>query len=191
MEKCSCCSCCSCCPMLALPSALRLAARISLQLLFTVHLARNRPLTMAASGGSFGGLASGPRVGGTRSDLAAGGGARGWPRGARGWPPCLWDGCVRIAHGQPLIATWLIVVQLSGSVLVLSSGRNFRFRERGDFLRCLVPDSVYFAYLDELYAEGAVDVLVPHLLVREFPVLRAEEAKAVIADWRLFRRARC
>jgi hypothetical protein len=46
-------------------------------------------------------------------------------------------------------------------------------------LRSLKPDSEYFTFLDELRDSGTVDtVLAASCLVREFPGLRAEEAKA-------------
>ncbi|MBQ9001127.1 MAG: hypothetical protein IJ087_04660 [Eggerthellaceae bacterium] len=52
-------------------------------------------------------------------------------------------------------------------------------------MRSLKPDSEYFAFLDELRDGGTVNtVLAATYLVREFPGLRAEEAKAVCADWR-------
>ena len=52
-------------------------------------------------------------------------------------------------------------------------------------MRSLVSDSEYFAFLDELRDSGTVNT-VPAApgLVREFPNLRAEEAKAICADWR-------
>lgn len=52
-------------------------------------------------------------------------------------------------------------------------------------MRSLRPDSEYFAFLDELRDGGAVNtVLSAAYLVREYPELRAEEAKAICADWR-------
>ena len=52
-------------------------------------------------------------------------------------------------------------------------------------MRSLAPDSEYFAFLDELRDSGAVNtVLAASYLVREYPNLRAEEAKAICADWR-------
>lgn len=51
-------------------------------------------------------------------------------------------------------------------------------------MRSLNPDAEYFAYLDELRDSGTVNtVLAASYLVREFPGLRAEEAKAICADW--------
>lgn len=56
-------------------------------------------------------------------------------------------------------------------------------------MRSLYPDSSYFEFLDDLCANQAINVvLIPSLLVREFPLLRAEEAKAVYADWYARRR---
>lgn len=53
-------------------------------------------------------------------------------------------------------------------------------------MRNLLPDSEYFAYLDGLRDEGAVNtVLAASYLVREFPHLRPEEAKAICTDWRV------
>ena len=52
-------------------------------------------------------------------------------------------------------------------------------------MRSLAPDSEYFAFLDALRDRGEVNtVLAASYLVREFPNLRAEEAKAFCADWR-------
>ena len=52
-------------------------------------------------------------------------------------------------------------------------------------MRSLVADSEYFAFLDELRDSGTVNtVLAASCLVREFPNLRAEEAKPTGADWR-------
>ena len=52
-------------------------------------------------------------------------------------------------------------------------------------MRSLNSDSEYFAFLDELGDSGTVNtVLAASYLVREFPGLRAEEAKAICADWR-------
>ena len=52
-------------------------------------------------------------------------------------------------------------------------------------MRSLVPDSKYFAFLDGLRDSSTVNtVLAASYLVREFPNLRAEEAKAICADWR-------
>ena len=49
----------------------------------------------------------------------------------------------------------------------------------------MVPDGDYFASLDELRDSGEVNtVLAATYLVREFPNLKAEEAKAICADWR-------
>ena len=45
-------------------------------------------------------------------------------------------------------------------------------------MRSLAPDSEYFAFLDGLRDSGEVNtVLAAAYLVREFPGLRAEEAK--------------
>ena len=47
-------------------------------------------------------------------------------------------------------------------------------------MRSLVPDSKYFAFLDELRDSGTVNtVLAASYLAQEFPCLRAEEAKAI------------
>ena len=47
-------------------------------------------------------------------------------------------------------------------------------------MRSLNPDSEYFEFLDELRDNGAVNtVLAAAYLVREFPGLRSEEAKAI------------
>ena len=52
-------------------------------------------------------------------------------------------------------------------------------------MRSLVSDNEYFAYLDALRDGGEVNtVLAATYLVREFPNLWAEEAKAICADWR-------
>ena len=52
-------------------------------------------------------------------------------------------------------------------------------------MRSLVSDSDYFTFLDALRDGGEVNtVLAATYLVREFPNLRAEEAKAICADWR-------
>ena len=52
-------------------------------------------------------------------------------------------------------------------------------------MRSLKPDSDYFAFLDALRDGGAVNtVLAAVYLVREYPNLRVEEAKAICADWR-------
>ena len=51
-------------------------------------------------------------------------------------------------------------------------------------MRSLAPDSEYFALLDALRNSGEVNtVLAASRLVREHPHLRAEEAKAICADW--------
>lgn len=52
-------------------------------------------------------------------------------------------------------------------------------------MRSLVADSTYFRFLDGLRDTGVATTLAPMLLMQEFPTLRAEEAKAVCADWRL------
>lgn len=52
-------------------------------------------------------------------------------------------------------------------------------------MRSLNPDAEYFAFLDALRDSGEVNtMLAVSYLVREFPGLRAEEAKAICADWR-------
>ena len=52
-------------------------------------------------------------------------------------------------------------------------------------MRSLVPDREYFAFLDALRDGGEVNtVLAATYLVREFPNLRPEEAKAICVDWR-------
>ena len=52
-------------------------------------------------------------------------------------------------------------------------------------MRSSNPDSEHFAFLDDLAASGTVNtVLAASYLVREFLGLRAEEAKAICADWR-------
>ena len=52
-------------------------------------------------------------------------------------------------------------------------------------MRSLNSDAEYFTFLDALRDSGTVNtVLVASYLVREFPGLRAEEAKAICADWR-------
>ena len=52
-------------------------------------------------------------------------------------------------------------------------------------MRSLVSDGEYFAFLDALRDSGEVNtVLAASYLVREFPNLRAEEAKAICVDWR-------
>ena len=49
----------------------------------------------------------------------------------------------------------------------------------------LKPDAEYFAFLDALRDSGEVNtMLAVSYLVRELPGLRAEEAKAICADWR-------
>ena len=58
-------------------------------------------------------------------------------------------------------------------------------------MRYLNPDKDYFDYLDELRkSQGVNIVLAPGLLMREFPNLRSEEAKAICTDWRLTYRER-
>ena len=58
-------------------------------------------------------------------------------------------------------------------------------------MRSIYPDVEYFAYLDEMRNSGEFDtVMAPVALMEEFPGLRAEEAKAVCADWRATRRKR-
>ena len=52
-------------------------------------------------------------------------------------------------------------------------------------MRSMHPDAEYFAFLDEMREKGEVStVMAPMALMEEFPGLRAEEAKAVCADWR-------
>ena len=52
-------------------------------------------------------------------------------------------------------------------------------------MRSLVPDKDYFAFLNALRDSGEVNtILAASYLVREFPNLRAEEAKVICADWR-------
>lgn len=52
-------------------------------------------------------------------------------------------------------------------------------------MRSLAPDSEYFAFLDLLRDSGEANtVLAASYLVREYPHLRTEEAKAICADWR-------
>ena len=52
-------------------------------------------------------------------------------------------------------------------------------------MRSLATDSEYFAFLDALRDSGEVNtILAATYLVREFPNLRADEAKVVCANWR-------
>lgn len=52
-------------------------------------------------------------------------------------------------------------------------------------MRSLNPDAEYFAFLDALRDSGEVNtMLAVSYLVRGFPGLRAEEARAICADWR-------
>lgn len=52
-------------------------------------------------------------------------------------------------------------------------------------MRSQVSDSEYYAFPDALRDGGAVNtVLAVTYLVREFPNLRAGDAKAICADWR-------
>ena len=52
-------------------------------------------------------------------------------------------------------------------------------------MRSLNLDAEHFEFLDALRDTGEVStVLAVSYLVREFPGLRAEEAKAICADWR-------
>ena len=52
-------------------------------------------------------------------------------------------------------------------------------------MRGFYSDGDYFAYLDALRDGGQANtVLAASFLVREFPGLRPEEARAVCADWR-------
>ncbi len=58
-------------------------------------------------------------------------------------------------------------------------------------MRSLFSDRDYFAFLDAACADQDISIaLIPALLVREFPLLRAEEAKAIYADWYAQRRQR-
>ena len=58
-------------------------------------------------------------------------------------------------------------------------------------MRSLIPDEKYFGFLDGLRERGGVNiVLAPNALIREFPNLRSEEAKAICADWRATYRQR-
>ena len=52
-------------------------------------------------------------------------------------------------------------------------------------MRSIHLDAEYFAYLDEMRRTGDFNtVMAPVMLMDAFPGLRAEEAKAVCADWR-------
>ena len=52
-------------------------------------------------------------------------------------------------------------------------------------MRNMYPDADYFAFLDGLRDAGEMStVMAPVALIKEFPGLRPEEAKAVCADWR-------
>ena len=52
-------------------------------------------------------------------------------------------------------------------------------------MRSIHPDAEYYAYLDEMRRNGDFNtVMAPVALMERFPGLRAEEAKAVCADWR-------
>ena len=52
-------------------------------------------------------------------------------------------------------------------------------------MRSIQSDAEYFAYLDEMRNAGEFNtVLAPVALLSQFPFLRAEEAKAICADWR-------
>ena len=52
-------------------------------------------------------------------------------------------------------------------------------------MRSIHPDAEYYAYLDEMRRNGDFNtVMAPVSLMEHFPGLRAEEAKAVCADWR-------
>ena len=58
-------------------------------------------------------------------------------------------------------------------------------------MRSLVPDEKYYRFLDDMRERGGINLmLAPHMLVREFPTLRNEEAKAICADWRMSYRKR-
>ena len=58
-------------------------------------------------------------------------------------------------------------------------------------MRSLVADSECFAFLDDLAASGTVNtVLAASYLVREFPGLRVEEAKAICTPRALCRSLR-
>ena len=52
-------------------------------------------------------------------------------------------------------------------------------------MRSLTSDSEYFTFLDSLRDSGEVNtVLAASYLVREYPHLHVEGAKAICADWR-------
>ena len=52
-------------------------------------------------------------------------------------------------------------------------------------MRSLQSDYAYFQFLDEARGEQTASPLTASLcLIREFPNLRREEAKAVFLDWR-------
>ena len=56
-------------------------------------------------------------------------------------------------------------------------------------MRSLFPDSDYFGFLDERRGDASVDIVIASSeLMREFPWLKREEARAVFADWRRCRR---
>ena len=47
------------------------------------------------------------------------------------------------------------------------------------------PNAAYYAFLDALQDKGEVStIMAPVALIKEFPDLRVEEAKAICADWR-------
>lgn len=52
-------------------------------------------------------------------------------------------------------------------------------------MRSLVSDTIYYCFLDkERGHETASSLSATHLLMREFPNLKREEAKAVFQDWK-------
>ena len=52
-------------------------------------------------------------------------------------------------------------------------------------MRYLIADSYYFDFLDNLRTRGDAHAAhAPGELLREFPNLRSEEARAIFADWR-------
>lgn len=56
-------------------------------------------------------------------------------------------------------------------------------------MRSMYPDSEYFAFIGDARGRRAVEhFAIPAELTLEFPGLRIEEAKAVLADWRSSRR---
>ncbi|MBQ3302689.1 MAG: hypothetical protein IJH04_11215 [Eggerthellaceae bacterium] len=58
-------------------------------------------------------------------------------------------------------------------------------------MRSLFPDEDYFAHLDEICEERpAIPKLASIALMREYPCLRAEEARAIYTDWLASKRAK-